>query len=217
MKKKKICILLFLFLFGVVSYSCLHDYTSLNYAKLETLLKAKQWMGADDETSKIIGKSISNSVDKESFLGYSLIDNMMLRSHAGKILNTKGVDCQTLQKIDLLWRQYSRDNFGFKIQSQISKTLIDKKQDGDLVIFDVNGDFAEKVGWNHLVKSHHKDASLYFRSSAWYAPADIPSQNRGFLPSTKWLIQNESPARYSYWLATHHFDLCSQIKLSTSR
>ncbi|TVP64453.1 MAG: hypothetical protein EA343_05340 [Nodularia sp. (in: Bacteria)] len=72
----------------------------LDYSSLEKLLSQKDWEGADQETTNIMF-SLSN---RRSEIRTDDIENF---------------SCQVLDKIDKLWRNASKDHFGFSIQNKI--------------------------------------------------------------------------------------------------
>jgi GUN4-like len=183
----------------------------VSYSKLEQLLMSKQWIKADQETSDIIGRILRREVDKENFLGYSMLDFFQLYKHRSKILYSKGIPCNELQAIDKLWSKYSDKNFGLNVQAELalSTSKISKYQ-GDKLISLNYLELTNKLGWRHLKNSNHPEALLYFRTSKWYTPSENPKKTRGFLPSQRWVIENTGKPVYSYEQALVHFISCNR-------
>jgi hypothetical protein len=113
-------------------------YISLNYEYLRSLLAAKRWQAADQETKVAMFKAC----------GLQLTDRLTSERIA--------IDfpCQDLQILDRLWMDYSGDRFGFSVQAAIWQKL-------DATFWDkseVWSRFGNRVGWrvNHLIDHHWK-------------------------------------------------------------
>ena len=76
------------------------------YDRLQSLLKAGEWLEADKETSRLI-LAISGETD---------IENL----RPDEVAN---LDCSELQVIDRLWLNYSNNRFGFSVQTKIYQEL----------------------------------------------------------------------------------------------
>ncbi|MGV0027210.1 GUN4 domain-containing protein [Phormidesmis priestleyi] len=113
-------------------------YVSLNYEYLRSLLAAKRWQQADQETKVALFKAC----------GLRLTDRLTSERIA--------IDfpCQDLQILDQLWMSYSSDRFGFSPQAaiwqKIDATFWDKSE--------VWSRFGDRVGWrvNRLIDHHWK-------------------------------------------------------------
>ncbi len=96
------------------------------YAKLETLLKAKNFRAADEETYKVM-LAVAN---RES-------EGWLRREDAQRF------PCRELRSIDKLWLKYSRGKFGISVQQQIYQRL-GGTEDFNLDVWRSMGDL---VGW----------------------------------------------------------------------
>jgi GUN4-like len=113
-------------------------YVSLNYEYLRSLLAAKRWQEADQETKvslfKACGLQLSNRLTPTRIA----ID----------------FPCQDLQILDQLWMDYSGDRFGFSVQAaiwqKIDATFWDKSE--------VWSRFGDRAGWrvNRLIDHYWK-------------------------------------------------------------
>ncbi|MBL1174946.1 GUN4 domain-containing protein [Pantanalinema sp. GBBB05] len=182
-----------------------------NYTKLEQLLIDKKWAEADQETSELISKILRKAVDRKRFFGYSVLDTFQLNQYRSWLLYLEGLPCEDLKIIDQLWSRSSNGNFGLKAQAQIalsiSKIVEVKGKPRRVVSL---SDLEKRLGWTHLSAPHQPDAKLYFDVPAWYLPAQHPEKNRGFLPSDRWLVENNGKPHYSYDQALVHFIRCTQ-------
>jgi hypothetical protein len=102
---------------------------AFRYAKLEELLKAKQWRDADEETYRLmittVGKEDGQWFDTEDLLNFP---------------------CDDLKAIDGLWVKYSNGKFGFSVQKQIyveCGATLDGQHPGDKIWYE----FCDRVGW----------------------------------------------------------------------
>jgi predicted NACHT family NTPase len=95
------------------------------YAKLEALLKAKQWKEADQETYRLM----ITTVGKEEGQVFDRAD-------------LENFPCEDLLEINRLWVEASNGHFGFSVQKEIWKDC------GSPMDYNDNyEDFMEKVGW----------------------------------------------------------------------
>lgn len=99
---------------------------TIDYNLLESLLKAKKWQEADQETTNII-LTLGNK-NKQGYL------------HQLDFNQLPSVD---LKIIDQLWRDYSNNNFGFSLQKNLYQNL------GGTRFFHQKlwQEFGEKMGW----------------------------------------------------------------------
>ncbi|XGV87058.1 MAG: NACHT domain-containing protein [Limnothrix sp. BL-A-16] len=102
---------------------------SSRYEKLEALMIAGDWKGADDETYRLmittVGKEEGQWFTSEELLNFP---------------------CEELLAIDRLWVQHSQGQFGFSVQKEIYVACgakLDGKYPGDKIW----EDFATRVGW----------------------------------------------------------------------
>lgn len=77
---------------------------NVDYRPLRSLLKAKQWEYADQETQKVLAKTLSSD---DSYLS-------LLRAK-----EIQKIPCTDLLTIDRLWVKFSNGRFGFSVQRQI--------------------------------------------------------------------------------------------------
>jgi predicted NACHT family NTPase len=98
--------------------------SDLLYQPLENYLKNGQWQEADRETYRVmiqkVGKEEGQLFDREDLENFP---------------------CEDLRTIDRLWRQYSRDKFGFSVQKEIYLSL------GGQCNSKVWKKFGDRVGW----------------------------------------------------------------------
>ncbi|KAM3110069.1 GUN4 domain-containing protein [Phormidesmis sp. 146-33] len=121
-------------------------YVSLNYEYLRSLLAAKRWQEADQETKVAMFKAC----------GLRLTDLSEIPARGRLTSERIAIDfpCQDLQILDQLWMDYSGDRFGFSVQSafwqKIDATFWDKSE--------VWSRFGDRVGWrvNRLIDHHWK-------------------------------------------------------------
>ncbi|MFL0604091.1 GUN4 domain-containing protein [Cylindrospermopsis raciborskii] len=98
----------------------------LIYIRLETLLKAQDFRGADLETDKVM-LAVANR-QSEGYLREEDAENF---------------PCKELRTIDNLWLKYSKGKFGISVQQKIYKNLGGTKQfDGK-----VWESFGDRIGW----------------------------------------------------------------------
>jgi hypothetical protein len=102
---------------------------SSRYEKLEALMKAGDWKGADGETYRLmittVGKEEGQWFTHEELLNFP---------------------CEELLAIDRLWVKHSQGQFGFSVQKEIYVACgakLDGKYPGDQIW----KDFATRVGW----------------------------------------------------------------------
>jgi hypothetical protein len=100
--------------------------TSSKYTKLETLLKAKKFKEADEET-RIVMLAVANR-QSEGWL---------------RIQDAEKFPCEELRTIDNLWLKYSEGKFGISVQQEIYKSLGGTKQ-YDKKVFE---SFGDRIGW----------------------------------------------------------------------
>jgi hypothetical protein len=167
----------------VVTLATLHWHSKqISYDRLEELLSQNNWIEADRETSRIVGKLTMEAVDKRFFFGYSRLDIFGLDTLRTL---TSDLPCEDLQKIDALWSKYSSEKFGFTAQLDILSRLgIVAKLDGRRRTFNYRDvdKFKEELQWSWPLR----DGAV--GSNAWYG--SINNWPVGFLPSHLWAISN---------------------------
>jgi hypothetical protein len=97
------------------------------YTRLESLLKAQNFKGADTETSKVM-LALANR-QKEGFLTAEDVEKF---------------PCRELRIIDKLWLKYSRGKFGISVQQKIYESLGGRE---GIVSSELDWSFANRVGW----------------------------------------------------------------------
>ncbi|MEC4892477.1 MAG: serine/threonine-protein kinase [Oscillatoria sp. PMC 1051.18] len=126
----------------------------IDYSRLRLLLKRRKWRQADEETRAILCQLVGKG--SNSYLYKSDIKNL---------------PCGHLQMLDMLWVNYSKGQFGFRVQKHIYEQ--------------VNGEyhhFCDLVGWS--VHRPHSDYAGFIFSLK--APV-------GHLPSRAWV------GGYKWW------------------
>lgn len=104
--------------------------TNIDYLPLQKLLKKKKWESADRATNQLIARIINTAKQQKD---NSFITVNMIADYA----------CSDLSTIDLLWRKYSNNKFGFTPQQQ---AWISSQQDNGFSATTWRS-FATKIGW----------------------------------------------------------------------
>ena len=100
--------------------------TGVDYGQLRTLLEAVKWKEADQETTRTMLQAAGR--EKEGWLRTEDINKFA---------------CEDLRIIDQLWREFSTEKFGFRVQKDIYQNLEGAKS--------MNGrglNFGTTVGWS---------------------------------------------------------------------
>nr|WP_329606425.1 GUN4 domain-containing protein [Cylindrospermopsis raciborskii] len=100
--------------------------TPSRYTQLETLLKAKKFKEADEET-----RSVMLAVANRQSNGYLRVED------------AENFPCKELRTIDNLWLKYSQGKFGISVQQEIYKNLGGTKQ-FNLKVWE---SFGDRIGW----------------------------------------------------------------------
>jgi hypothetical protein len=190
--------------------------TTIDYSRLENFLAEKQWKNADIETSKIINKIIIRELDTKYFWGYSLLP----LSHGDRFrLITGTLKCESLQKIDHLWTEYSSDNYGFSVQAKIASTIWNIISD-DVIFQKISQQYSEyrkhgvsypntktsfdalfldkkKAEQVRIFRETVKYDNLKYSLEEVYLMSNEPEKHRGLLPSALWSYDN-TPAATHY-------------------
>lgn len=98
--------------------------TTLDYTRLQKLLSEEDWKGADQETTNIM---------------FSLSK----RKNEIRTDDLENFSCQVLDKIDQLWRNASKNYFGFSIQNEIWQREREQNPFENAVGWSVKGQFIE--------------------------------------------------------------------------
>ena len=98
----------------------------IDYINLRSLLAAKKWREADEETLRVMLKVAGR--EKERWLNTESIEKF---------------PCEDLRTIDQLWVKYSNGRFGFSVQKRIYQSLGGTSQYDS----EVWQKFGDKVGW----------------------------------------------------------------------
>lgn len=120
----------------------------LRYEKLESLLKAQDWRGADQETYRLMTQTMGKGVN--DFLSPS---------------DLLAFPCWDLRKLDELWVQHSDGEFGFSIQKRIWQEC------GSPTSYNLKDweEFGDRVGWR-------KEGSwLNYSDLTLTNPGELPS------------------------------------------
>ena len=118
--------------------------TGIDYTNLQSLLSQKKWVEADRQTKK----AISN-----------VFETIKRKNNTNSIELTTLADrsCYDISTIDFLWRKFSGDRFGFRLQQDLWNNL---HQNGDFSIA-VWRTFATEVGWKKGDINHPEGYILY--------------------------------------------------------
>lgn len=144
----------------VIKYAAASPYTSSAksievvggmYSKLDSLLQARRWKEADEETEKMIFKLLgrekveppSENINPSEF-------GNKLRAFYNNCLS--GGDIETLpgtelRNINKLWLEHSKGRFGFSVQKRIWESIV--RTEREPTTFHGRGckEFDERVGW----------------------------------------------------------------------
>lgn len=111
------------------------DYRKLSkvdYRRLEELLRATKWLEADQETIKVLFKASK----KQEFTVSDISDTWQINSKSLSSKDFQRILIYDLIIIDNLWREYSKEKFGFHTQVSIYKEQGQRYYD-----------FCDRVGW----------------------------------------------------------------------
>ncbi|MEG4068334.1 GUN4 domain-containing protein [Microcoleus sp. Pol11C2] len=157
----------------VIKYAAASQYSSPakstsvvggKYYKLDSLLEAKEWRKADEETENLILKMLGKDPIINTLFSYKFLSGF----------DIERLPIKDLDYMDKLWVQHSKGLFGFSVQKQIWESIVGNKPNNN-VSSDYNefeAKFAEKVGW------YVKDDWIYY-SDIKYSLRKSP---RGHLP-----------------------------------
>ncbi|MEQ9671834.1 protein kinase domain-containing protein [Coleofasciculus sp. G2-EDA-02] len=120
----------------------------IDYRRLKQLLVTHKWQQADKETWTLLCQACGKTP------GYYL-----------KLDDIHELPCEDLRTLDQLWVKYSKNHFGFTVQSRIYQEV-----EGDYA------SFCDRVGWS-VYNPHFPDTAYHFNLKA---PA-------GHLPSRRWV------------------------------
>ncbi len=141
------------------------DDLQVTFDELVRLLKAKQWIAADQETARL------------------LLQYADTNCHCLTVDDIENIPCSVLQEIDRFWLRYSNGRFGFSIQSEIWR-----QQFGGRVDVQTEQSLGSCLGWReagewkdynaifHLDPlSHGKLPCFFFSDCCWPSDAFLPS------------------------------------------
>jgi len=134
--------------------------TNINYTPLQKLLKRKKWESADRTTNRLIAQIIKTAKENNN---NSFITVNMIADYA----------CSDLSTIDLLWRKYSKNKFGFAPQQ---RAWLSSRQNDNFSSATWRS-FATKIGWKTGNVSQSSGYLLYEQLS--FDPQKAP---QGHLP-----------------------------------
>ncbi|AFY40246.1 serine/threonine protein kinase [[Leptolyngbya] sp. PCC 7376] len=110
----------------------------IHYQQLENYLKWRRWQAADNETWKLINKSIHKNEKKFLFPQ-----------------DLPHIPCEVLLTIDQLWLKYSKERFGFSKQLEIYRQVNGKYPQ-----------FCHELGWEIVPRSRNVVADFQFKTKA---------------------------------------------------
>lgn len=105
----------------------------INYNKLRDLLKAGEWEAADQETYKVMLRTVGRNPSN-------------YRSNYFRREDLLNFPCSDLRIIDQLWVKYSKSRFGFSVQKNIfvkCGATLDGEHPGD----EIWKEFGDCIGW----------------------------------------------------------------------
>lgn len=144
----------------VIKYAAASPYTSSRksievvggmYSKLDSLLQARRWKEADEETEKMIFKLLGREkVERpsENIDSSEIFDKTI--AFYNNCLSGKDIEIlpgTELRNINKLWLEHSKGRFGFSEQKRIWERIV--RTEREPTIFHGRGckDFDERVGW----------------------------------------------------------------------
>ena len=125
------------------------------YLSLEHALEKRNWKRADQETHKILMQAVDNFV--------VAMDIVLTEDEIERL------PCGILKQIDDLWRNYSQEEFGFKVQLNTYLSTI--------------------------ISSNHKDEEFdsFCRKIGWRGRGSCTSFPKGYFPSYLHFAEDEDP------------------------
>ncbi|MEG4580005.1 GUN4 domain-containing protein [Microcoleus sp. MON1_C5] len=144
----------------VIKYAAASQYTSSaksisvlggKYSKLDSLLQARRWKEADEETEKMIFKLLGREkveLPSGNILSAANFDKTM--AFYNNCLSGKDIEIlpgTELRNINKLWLEHSKGRFGFSVQKRIWESIV--RTERKPTTFDGCGgkEFDECVGW----------------------------------------------------------------------
>jgi len=133
----------------VIKYAATSQYSSSpkstsvvggKYYKLDTLLEAKEWIKADEETEKLILEILGEDKIKiNSMFSYNFLSGC----------DIERLPIKDLDYMNNLWVQHSKGLFGFSVQKQIWESIVGNKLNDNISsgYNEFEAKFSEKVGW----------------------------------------------------------------------
>ena len=166
----------FIFILAPLVFLSLHYFSQkIDYSNLESLLKQKKWLEADQETSNLMHKILLEAVDSQYFFGYSRID--ILGQERANTMTFPSRSCHSFHKIDKLWTTYSSDKYGFTKQAKIMQKILSRPNSKNSKY---RNEFKNTVGWT---------SEWNFRNPQLSNQIDVIIKNEGSLPSPQWFLQ----------------------------
>ncbi|MEG4588378.1 GUN4 domain-containing protein [Microcoleus sp. MOSTC5] len=144
----------------VIKYAAASPYTSSAksievvggmYSKLDSLLQARRWKEADEETEKMIFKLLGREKVEPPSENINLSEfGNKLRAFYNNCLSGKDIEIlpgTELRNINKLWLEHSKGRFGFSVQKRIWESIV--RTEPEPTIFHGRGckEFDERVGW----------------------------------------------------------------------
>jgi len=178
----------------VIKYAAASQYTSSaksisvvggKYSKLDSLLQARRWKEADEETEKMIFKLLGREkVELPSGNIFSSANINQTMAFYKNCLSGEDIEIlpgTELRNINKLWLEHSKGRFGFSVQKRIWESIV--RTEREPTTFDGCGckEFDECVGW------YVKGDWIYY-SDIKYSPTAPP----GHLPIKVMLNQHST-------------------------
>jgi hypothetical protein len=178
----------------VIKYAAASQYTSSaksisvvggKYSKLDSLLQARRWKEADEETEKMIFKLLGREkVELPSGNILSSANMAQTMAFYNNCLSGKDIEIlpgTELRNINKLWLEHSKGRFGFSVQKRIWESIV--RTEREPTTFHGCGcqEFDECVGW-------YVEGDWIYYSDIKYSPTAPP----GHLPIKVMLNQHST-------------------------
>ena len=193
------------------------EYLQIDYSNLEEMLYQAIWQEADVETSRIMNKILSKSVDEKTFFGYSAIPGyQVITTHSWRIAlgAEEGFACQDLLMIDKLWMKYSKGYFGFSTQAPIAELIYNSPENKTSKFPKTTQLFEElkdNLGWDLW-----NGISPNSDSRKFYLNGKTPEEAKGFLPSYLWVLRLKlvTSTRAPIFVVLRKFSKCQNSQIN---
>jgi GUN4-like len=118
------------------------------YSKLDSLLQARKWKEADEETEKLIFKILGREkieLPLETFPDLSVYNDFLYNSLSSN--DVEVLPGTELRHINKLWLEHSKGRFGFSVQKQIWESIVRTESEPTTFYGKGYKDFDKRVGW----------------------------------------------------------------------